>query len=269
MTALGLPSDTRAASRAAGSGNAGTRITFADVMTFLYVRQAEINRDIAHSQDSYREPKRRAVFELLYGLTNPDILKMRSDLNALNAKVTAAEAEYQNVVAFLHTSRTASRTQVERDIADLRAAEAQAEADQTALRHEINSVTDRETLALQDLLTDAERALADARDAANYRITLDMYVGTIAGVLDRARKATEGAWPLRPLPECAGECAPCGCRDAECRAGAVGGVPDVDLAVAAGGLYAVPAVAVGVRGLAPAFHMPSSLSSSAADSDTR
>jgi integrase len=26
---------------------------------------------------------------------------------------------------------------------------------------------------------------------ANYRITLDMYVGTTAGILDRARKATE------------------------------------------------------------------------------
>jgi hypothetical protein len=26
---------------------------------------------------------------------------------------------------------------------------------------------------------------------ANYRITLDMYVGTIAGVLDRARTATQ------------------------------------------------------------------------------
>lgn len=60
MTSLGLRSDMRAASRAAGSGNAGTRITFADVLTFLYVRQAEINRDIAHSQDSYREPKRKA-----------------------------------------------------------------------------------------------------------------------------------------------------------------------------------------------------------------
>jgi hypothetical protein len=26
---------------------------------------------------------------------------------------------------------------------------------------------------------------------ANYRITLDMYVGTTAGILDRARSATE------------------------------------------------------------------------------
>jgi DNA repair exonuclease SbcCD ATPase subunit len=165
MAALGLPSDMRAASRTAGSGNAGNRITFADVMTFLYVRQAEINHDIAHSQDSYREPKRKVVFELLYELTNPDILKMRSDLNALNAKVTAAEAEYQNVVAFLRASRTASRTHVEQDMTALRAAEAQAEADQAALRHEIDPVTDRETLTLRDLLSEAERSLTEARDA--------------------------------------------------------------------------------------------------------
>jgi AAA domain len=165
MSALGLPADMRAASRTTGSSNAGNRITFADVMTFLYVRQAEINHDIAHSQDSYREPKRKAVFELLYGLTNPAILQMRSDLNALNAKVATVEAEYQNVVAFLRDSQTAGRTQVERDIADARAAEAQAEADQAALREVIDPVTDRETLTLRDLLTSAERALADARHA--------------------------------------------------------------------------------------------------------
>jgi hypothetical protein len=105
MTALGLPTDMRAASRTAGSSNAGNLITFADVFTFLYVRQAEINHDIAHSQDSYREPKRKTVFELLYGITNPAILKMRSDLNTLNAKVTAAEAEYQTCSLSCATAR--------------------------------------------------------------------------------------------------------------------------------------------------------------------
>lgn len=68
------------------------------------------------------------------------------------------------MLAFLRDSQTASRTQIERDIADARAAEAQAEADQAALREEIDPVTDRETLTLRDLLTDAERALADAHD---------------------------------------------------------------------------------------------------------
>jgi hypothetical protein len=32
---------------------------------------------------------------------------------------------------------------------------------------------------------------------ANYRITLDMYVGSTAGVLDRARTATELPRPAR------------------------------------------------------------------------
>jgi hypothetical protein len=30
-----------------------------------------------------------------------------------------------------------------------------------------------------------------SRGHANYRVTLDMYVGTTAGILDRARAATE------------------------------------------------------------------------------
>jgi hypothetical protein len=164
MTALGLPADMRAAARSAGSSNAGNRITFADLFTFVYVRQAEINHDIAYSQDSYREPKRKTVFELLFGITTPGILKMRSDLNALNAEVTTTEAEHRNVLAFLRDSRTTSRTEAERAMSDARAAEAQAEADQAGLREEIDPITDRETLTLRDLLTDAERALADARD---------------------------------------------------------------------------------------------------------
>jgi hypothetical protein len=38
---------------------------------------------------------------------------------------------------------------------------------------------------------------------SNYRITLDMYVGTIAGILDRARAATDelphGSWTGDPI----------------------------------------------------------------------
>jgi hypothetical protein len=165
MTALGLPADMRAAARSAASSNAGNRITFADVFTFLYIPQSEINHDIAHSQESYREPKRKAVFELLFGITSAGILKMRSDLNALTAAVTAAEAEHHNVLAFLRASRTASRMEAEQALADAATAEAQAQAEYTELRDAIDPVTDRDTLALRDLLTDAERAVADARAA--------------------------------------------------------------------------------------------------------
>jgi hypothetical protein len=163
MTALDLPDDMRAAARTGGSSNTGARISFADVFSFLYVPQSDINRDIANSQESYREPKRKAVFELLFGLTNPRVLMMRSDLNAFNAKITTAETEYQTVLDFLHDSNTTSRAEAEQAMAAAAAGQAAAEAEHAMLREGIDPVTDRDTLALRDLLTEAERALANAR----------------------------------------------------------------------------------------------------------
>jgi hypothetical protein len=163
LTALDLPDDMRAAARTGGSSNTGARISFADVFSFLYVPQSDINRDIANSQESYREPKRKAVFELLFGLTNPRVLMMRSDLNAFNAKITVAEAEYQTVVDFLRDSNTTSRAEAEQAMAAAAVGQAAAEAEHAMLREGIDPVTDRDTLALRDLLTEAERSLADAR----------------------------------------------------------------------------------------------------------
>jgi hypothetical protein len=163
MTALELPDDMRAAARTGGSSNTGARISFADVFSFLYVPQSDINRDIANSQESYREPKRKAVFELLFGLTNPRVLMMRSDLNAFNAKITVAETEHQTVLYFLRDSNTTSRAEAEHAMAAAAAGQAAAEAELAVLREGIDPVTDRDTLALRDLLTETERALADAR----------------------------------------------------------------------------------------------------------
>lgn len=77
MRALGFADDMRAAARTTGSTNAGARITFADIYSFLYVAQSEMNRDIARSQDTYLAPKRKAVFELLFGLTDQALQALR------------------------------------------------------------------------------------------------------------------------------------------------------------------------------------------------
>lgn len=166
MTALGLPTDMRAAARTASSSNAGSRITFADVFGYMYVQQAEMNRDIAHSQESYRESKRKAVFELLFGITDEETLRLRSEINSLKGKIEPAEAEHKLVLEFLRSSGTASRIDAERAVADAVAAEAEAEALHARLREAVDPVTDRETLALRDLLAEAERSLAQARRMA-------------------------------------------------------------------------------------------------------
>lgn len=164
MTALGLPDGMRAASSTKGSSQLGNRITFADVFAFLYIPQSAINQQIAHSEESYREPKRKAVFELLFGLTDTTILALQSQVNELNGKINSAVAEHEVVLAFLHDSDTTRRLEAERAFADALGEEETALAEQASLREGLAPSTDRETLVLRDLLNAAEISLAEARN---------------------------------------------------------------------------------------------------------
>jgi hypothetical protein len=166
LTALGLPADARAAATGGGSSKRGSRITFADVFSFMYVQQADINKDIAHSQDSYIDPKRKAVFELLFGITDAEILAMRSEFNRLKGELEKTDTEHRNVLAFLRDSRTADRSIAQQELEAAVADELEAQAAQAALRDDVDPIADRETTVLRDLLGEAERSLADARRAA-------------------------------------------------------------------------------------------------------
>lgn len=165
LNSLGLPDDMRAAAQGASSRQ-GSRISFSDIFSSLYIPQSAINRDIAHSTESYREPTRKAVFEILFGLTDPEILGLRSDVNLLNGTIKEAEKEHETVLAFLRDSNTARREEADQAIERAMAVQESATAELTVLRNEIDPVTDRETQVLRDLLTEAERGLSDAREMA-------------------------------------------------------------------------------------------------------
>ncbi|WP_300610527.1 AAA family ATPase [Trebonia sp.] len=166
MTALGLPADARAAATGGSSSKPGNRITFADIFSFMYVQQSEINRDIAHSQDSYLDPKRKAVFELLFGITNAEILALQSRFNKLKGDLQVTETQHQTVLSFLRNSRTEDRAVAQQSLEAAVADELEAEAAQAALREDVDPVADRETAVLRDLLGEAEQSLADARKTA-------------------------------------------------------------------------------------------------------
>jgi hypothetical protein len=166
LNALGLPADLRAAARTRTTTNAGARISFADVFAFMYVRQADINRDIASSKESYREPKRKSVFELLFGLTDAEILRLRSDLATRNGELEQANHDHSLVVQFLQDSGTTSRITAENAVQTATRDQAGALAEMDALRNAVDPVVDRETQTLRDLLSEAERSLAAARDTA-------------------------------------------------------------------------------------------------------
>ncbi|GGM86273.1 AAA family ATPase [Dactylosporangium sucinum] len=163
MSELGFAGDMRAAARTGTSTNAGTRITFADIFSFLYVPQSDMNRDIARSQEQYLGAKRKAVFELLFGLTDEHILALRSRANKLNGAVDDAARETRTIRHFLRTTDTTSKEEALSAVGDAANEQTSAEAALRVLREQINPVADRQTQVLRDLLTDAERRLAEAK----------------------------------------------------------------------------------------------------------
>ncbi|AMU66837.1 hypothetical protein [Mycobacteroides abscessus] len=164
LSAMGLPDDMRAAAKS-GSTNQGARITFYDVLKYMYVSQADINKHIAGSGDSYYQPKRRAVFEVLLDLTNPGILETQSMLAKVRGEWEQANRDFSVVTQFLADSNTPSRIDAERAQLDAARQQENAQKRLASIRDLTSPAIDRETQTLRDLLGEAERNLGDAQSA--------------------------------------------------------------------------------------------------------
>lgn len=163
LTALGLPTGLKAAARTSKSTKQGASITFNDVFRFMYVPQVAINREIAGSSANYYEPKRKTVFELLFDLASPELIEMRSRLTTLNSQASTARTQVEAVERFLADSGTTNRIEAELQLARIRQHGVDASAEMNRLTDVMVETTDRETQALRDLLSEAERGLAEAR----------------------------------------------------------------------------------------------------------
>ncbi|WP_354642914.1 AAA family ATPase [Kitasatospora camelliae] len=162
---LGLPDNILAAAQKSKSSKPGSRVTFGDIFKYMYIPQYAINRDIADSREGYYDPKRKAVFELLFKLTDPGILALQSEVNVLNGKIDTADEHLNTILGFLSDSNTSSREEVEQSLQEAAAEQDRAQEELDLLREELDPVVDRQTQAYRDLLTDAERSLAEARGA--------------------------------------------------------------------------------------------------------
>lgn len=163
MTALRLPTGLLSAARSSNSTRKGSRITFNDVFRFMYVPQLAINREIAGSSNTYYDPKRKTVFELLFDLTTPELITMRSSLSELNNQASIAKTQVEAVERFLGDSGTTSMIEADLQLANARRDGAAASELLNTLTDDMVETTDRETHALRDLLAEAERGLLEAQ----------------------------------------------------------------------------------------------------------
>ncbi|MFC6449262.1 AAA family ATPase [Cellulomonas gelida] len=106
LRALGLPDDTHTT-----SAKRTARVTFNNVWSFLYVEQREIDRSIARNNDSWSEPARKTTFELLFGLTNREVLRLRKSQLDWEQRREEAAREERAVIKFLEDSKTRSRAE--------------------------------------------------------------------------------------------------------------------------------------------------------------
>ena len=164
LGSMGIQIGLRAAARGGRSTSAGAQITFNDVYRFMYIPQSEMNRDIAWSQQGYYDPKRKSVFELLFGITSASMLEMRSEINTLKSQIDVATSESEVVDRFLADTGLTSRMDAEVRMAQAQRDEIDANAVLVQLQQALSEVVDRESQVLRDLLNDAENSLADARE---------------------------------------------------------------------------------------------------------
>ena len=90
---------------------------------------------------------------------------MRSRINRLKGEIDEADKQHRTVVEFLHASGTTGRLEVAELLVRAQQHQRSAERELTELREAIEPVADRETQVVRDLLTEAERDLADTRAA--------------------------------------------------------------------------------------------------------
>lgn len=184
LGAMGLPTDVVATSNTRTS-----RITFNSVWSFIYVEQREIDRSVARNNDTYSEPARKTTFELLFGLTDTTVLKLKKQALTAKESLTNALLEERAVTAFLADSNT--RTQ-----AEVTAAAESAERDHAAaaeqlalLQHGADTVRGQVGV-VRDLVLQAREQLGELQhQQRELALTNDEQARLLTQLRDRASEA--------------------------------------------------------------------------------
>ncbi|MFC0526571.1 AAA family ATPase [Phytohabitans kaempferiae] len=195
LRALGLPTDARASSANKKATGRPSLITFNDVWSSLYVEQPEIDRSIAHHTDTYREPKRRTVFKLFFGLTDAELLSLSARLQTAEQELAAAEAEEGSISRFLRSADAGGRDEA---LIAQEQARLDLERSQERLRRLSNEAdpADAQTDVLRDLMVATlERVDSLRRELTDVEVAHEGRLGLAAGIrqdlarLSRAQEA--------------------------------------------------------------------------------
>lgn len=139
-------------------------VTISDYLMYCVLKQKEIDNSVFGTPDNnHKNIKRKYVFDILYGLYDPEaaglrehLRKVTTELNALTADADTLERILQDTVFSSRAHLELQRQQAEQELAQTR----QANLDLT------EELTDTTTVALRSQISEAEAELARISDAA-------------------------------------------------------------------------------------------------------
>ncbi|MFE2472647.1 hypothetical protein [Streptomyces mirabilis] len=139
-------------------------VTISDYLMYCVLRQKEIDTSVFGTPDNAQKNiKRKYVFEILYGLYDPEAAGLRERLRAVTTELNALTADATTLERILETTAFASRAQLEVQRQETEQQLLQArQADQVLARQ----LTHPATVSLREQIGEAEAELARISDAA-------------------------------------------------------------------------------------------------------
>ncbi|WP_394427391.1 hypothetical protein [Streptomyces sp. SGAir0957] len=139
-------------------------VTISDYLMYCVLRQKEIDTSVFGTPDNAQKNiKRKYVFEILYGLYDPEAAGLRERLRAVTTELNALTADATTLERILGTTAFASRAQLEVQRQETEQQLAQArQTDQVLARQLTHPVT----VSLREQIAEAEAELARISDAA-------------------------------------------------------------------------------------------------------
>ncbi|MEN8655252.1 hypothetical protein ABCR94_32885 [Streptomyces sp. 21So2-11] len=219
LAAVEFPRETIPASR---DGKATTRdLTFIDLFAYAYREARNIDREVVGHLDPWFNPKRTALFKLMFALTDSTVLELSRQLGALKEELRTKAAESENVLNFLGVSDPRTEEELRAELVSLRDMLRRADAALGSLRHELEESTAADTVLRQELRMAVDSARAAAQEVLAAQELVEARAAVVAQVeldlsrLDRSATAIEKLSPFdfvvcprcmqrltsRPVPE--------------------------------------------------------------------
>ncbi|MEU9204816.1 hypothetical protein [Streptomyces sp. NPDC048332] len=200
LAALNFPRETIPASR---DGKATTRdLTFTDLFAYVYREARNVDREVVGHLDTWFNPKRTALFKLMFALTDSTVLELSRQLGQLKEELRKKTAEHENVRNFLSATDPRTEDQLSPELTSLRVMLQCAEAALASLRHELEESTAADAILRQELRAAVDSAREAAQEVVAAQELVEARAAVVAQVeldlsrLDRSATAIEKLSPF-------------------------------------------------------------------------